>query len=173
MIIKEIILFWFLGHGSLVSTPGGETWYLYHAWEYGKNRDPDSRSASGRQLLLDQVIWDNQTGWPRIGRPSTGYTASPDSSKRRECCHLSAAYSTASWDCGTSALGSFKNNHRETAFGKSVSDHVVSGMFEVVAFLSYLKSWVTMFQHSTEWKKCDETHSHIYHNFKFIFILLS
>jgi len=41
------------GHSFLVSTPGGQTWLLYHAWP------PDSIGSvtPGRQLWLDRVDW--------------------------------------------------------------------------------------------------------------------
>lgn len=46
------------GHGSVVETDDGRTWYLYHAY---------CRSGSvyvGRQALLDEIFWDKATGWP-------------------------------------------------------------------------------------------------------------
>jgi len=41
------------GHSFLVSTPGGQTWLLYHAWP------PESVGSvlPGRQLWLDRVDW--------------------------------------------------------------------------------------------------------------------
>lgn len=41
------------GHSFLVSTPGGQTWLLYHAWP------PESIGSvlPGRQLWLDRVDW--------------------------------------------------------------------------------------------------------------------
>ena len=41
------------GHSFLVTTPGGQTWLLYHAWP------PDSIGSvlPGRQLWLDKVDW--------------------------------------------------------------------------------------------------------------------
>jgi xylan 1,4-beta-xylosidase len=46
------------GHGSLVTTPEGRTFLLYHAYH------PKDFEYSGRQGLLDEVIWQN--GWPTI-----------------------------------------------------------------------------------------------------------
>lgn len=56
------------GHGSLVSTPDGRTFLLYHAY------DPKDFQYTGRQGLLDEVTW-GRDGWPAIngGRgPSRG-----------------------------------------------------------------------------------------------------
>ena len=49
-----------------VSTPGGETWLLYHAWP------PDAIGSvvPGRQLWLDRVEWPG--GRPVVRGPSPG-----------------------------------------------------------------------------------------------------
>ncbi|BCJ53978.1 beta-xylosidase [Actinoplanes sp. NBRC 14428] len=54
------------GHTFLVSTPGGETWLLYHAWP------PDAIGSvvPGRQLWLDRVEWPG--GRPVVRGPSPG-----------------------------------------------------------------------------------------------------
>jgi beta-xylosidase len=60
------------GHGSIVETPDGRDFLLYHS--YRKRRDTFS---VGREALLDAVTW-NADGWPSIngGRgPSTSATA--------------------------------------------------------------------------------------------------
>lgn len=60
------------GHTFLVTTPGGETWLLYHAWP------PDAIGSvtPGRQLWLDRVEWPG-------GRPVVqGPTADPQSVPR-------------------------------------------------------------------------------------------
>ena len=72
------------GHGSIVDTAAGRTFYLYHA--YSKHES----IYVGRQALLDEVHWSN--GWPSINDglgPSTiapapvGPTASTADTCRR------------------------------------------------------------------------------------------
>ena len=47
------------GHGSVVTTPKGETWHIYHSWYAGNvGSDP------GRIVLLDRVFW--RDGWPTM-----------------------------------------------------------------------------------------------------------
>jgi beta-xylosidase len=46
------------GHGSIVTLPDRRTFLLYHAYH------PRDFEYSGRQALLDEVIWKN--GWPEI-----------------------------------------------------------------------------------------------------------
>ncbi len=46
------------GHGTLVETPDHRFFYLYHAYNAGSN------IYTGRQGMLDEVIWDKTTGWP-------------------------------------------------------------------------------------------------------------
>jgi len=48
------------GHGTIVTSREGKDFYLYHA--YSKTDDV----YTGRQGMLDQVVWDNQTGWPSM-----------------------------------------------------------------------------------------------------------
>lgn len=50
------------GHGSLLQTPSGHWWLLYHGY-----RAPRS-TARGRQMLLDAVSWSGRTGWPIVKR---------------------------------------------------------------------------------------------------------
>jgi xylan 1,4-beta-xylosidase len=52
------------GHGSIVDSPDGRLWLLYHAY--------DARASIfvGRQGLLDEVTWDAE-GWPVV-RQGTG-----------------------------------------------------------------------------------------------------
>ncbi|MDT5295877.1 MAG: xylan 1,4-beta-xylosidase [Acidobacteriota bacterium] len=60
------------GHGSIVSTPDGRDFLLYHS--YRKRRDAFN---VGREAVLDEVAW-GADGWPSInaGRgPSTNATA--------------------------------------------------------------------------------------------------
>lgn len=46
------------GHGTLVHLPDGRHYYLYHAYHH---RDFE---YMGRQALLDELLWDDTTGWP-------------------------------------------------------------------------------------------------------------
>lgn len=57
------------GHGTIVSTPQGEDFYLYHA--YDKQNDV----FTGRQGMLGKLSWNKKTGWPTI-QPISG--AMPD-----------------------------------------------------------------------------------------------
>jgi xylan 1,4-beta-xylosidase len=61
------------GHGSIVTTPGGRDYLLYHAY----SKRPDAFSI-GREALLDEVKW-NENGWPTIneGRGPSGTAAVP------------------------------------------------------------------------------------------------
>ena len=54
------------GHGTLVTTPDSRWYYLYHAY------NATDFEFIGRQGLLDELFWDNQTGWPYFmnGTPS-------------------------------------------------------------------------------------------------------
>jgi len=60
------------GHGFLLTTPGGETWLLYHAWPPGAV----GSVAPGRQLWLDRVDWAD--GRPLVRGPSVSHSAMPD-----------------------------------------------------------------------------------------------
>ncbi|WP_176221474.1 glycoside hydrolase family 43 protein [Massilibacteroides vaginae] len=48
------------GHGTLVETPDNRYFYLYHAYNVATN------VHNGRQPMLDEVIWDKTTGWPKF-----------------------------------------------------------------------------------------------------------
>jgi xylan 1,4-beta-xylosidase len=47
------------GHGSIVDDPQGRSWLLYHAYA------ADGFPFTGRQGMLDEVVWDGD-GWPSI-----------------------------------------------------------------------------------------------------------
>lgn len=53
------------GHGTIVATPTGEDYYLYHA--YSKTNDV----YTGRQGMLAKLEWNKQTGWP-TSKPASG-----------------------------------------------------------------------------------------------------
>ena len=61
------------GHGSVVETPDGRTFLLYHS--YRKRRDTFS---VGREAVLDEVNW-GEDGWPRVnaGRGPSSVAPAP------------------------------------------------------------------------------------------------
>lgn len=60
------------GHGSIVSTPDGRDYLLYHAYE------PEDFQFAGRQGVLDEIAWGDD-GWPAIngGRGPSDDAAAP------------------------------------------------------------------------------------------------
>ena len=46
------------GHGTMVTTPQNRYFYLYHAYKTSTN------IYTGRQGMLDEIVWDATTGWP-------------------------------------------------------------------------------------------------------------
>jgi beta-xylosidase len=55
------------GHCSVVDTPAGETYMIYHAWPIGHVNGP----GDVRLPLVDRVVW--RDGWPVVpGAPSSG-----------------------------------------------------------------------------------------------------
>jgi xylan 1,4-beta-xylosidase len=67
------------GHGSIVTTPDGRDYLLYHAYS------PDAFQFAGRQGLLDAVTW-GADGWPAIngGRGPSDHAAAPLGISARE-----------------------------------------------------------------------------------------
>jgi arabinan endo-1,5-alpha-L-arabinosidase len=62
------------GHGSVV--PAGEDLYfVYHSWV--ENGAGQHDSGQGRQVLIDEITFEDN--WPKIreGSPSTGYQPWP------------------------------------------------------------------------------------------------
>ncbi|MFW6042766.1 MAG: family 43 glycosylhydrolase [Marinilabiliaceae bacterium] len=53
------------GHGTLVSTSYGRDFYLYHSYH------ATDFEYVGRQGMLDEVVWDEETGWPRFKNGNT------------------------------------------------------------------------------------------------------
>ena len=49
------------GHGSLIDTPAGDSYMVYHAWAAGHVNGP----GDARLALVDRVIW-NAAGWPVV-----------------------------------------------------------------------------------------------------------
>jgi xylan 1,4-beta-xylosidase len=48
------------GHGTVVTTPHGRYFYLHHAY------NGTDFTATGRQGVLSELVWDNVTQWPRF-----------------------------------------------------------------------------------------------------------
>jgi len=53
------------GHGTLVTTPDNRYFYMYHSY------NSTDFEYIGRQGMLDEVIWDKGTGWPRFKNGNT------------------------------------------------------------------------------------------------------
>ncbi|MDR1155579.1 MAG: glycoside hydrolase family 43 protein [Bacteroidales bacterium] len=62
------------GHGTIMTTPAGRYFYLYHAYNAATN------VYTGRQGMMDEVVWDAATGWPsfRYGATPSVQAAAPD-----------------------------------------------------------------------------------------------
>ena len=58
------------GHGSVLTTPKGETWHVYHSWRAGQ-----VGGGSGRLVLLDRVLWEG--GWPNMRAAPSGISLPP------------------------------------------------------------------------------------------------
>jgi xylan 1,4-beta-xylosidase len=60
------------GHGSIVTTPNGRDYLLYHAY------DPEDFEFAGRQGVLDEITW-GADGWPAInvGRGPSNRAVAP------------------------------------------------------------------------------------------------
>jgi xylan 1,4-beta-xylosidase len=70
------------GHGTLVETPDRRTFFLYHAFNV------NDFEYIGREGLLDELMWDNKTGWPyfKYGKTPTSQAEVPfkNSVQKRE-----------------------------------------------------------------------------------------
>lgn len=53
------------GHGTLVQTPDNRYFYMYHAYN---SKDFE---FVGRQGMLDEMLWDEKTGWPYFKNGNT------------------------------------------------------------------------------------------------------
>ncbi|MFO8002135.1 MAG: glycoside hydrolase family 43 protein, partial [Marinilabilia sp.] len=53
------------GHGTLVSTPDNRDFYLYHSYH------ATDFEYIGRQGMLDELVWDEETDWPRFKNGNT------------------------------------------------------------------------------------------------------
>lgn len=69
------------GHQSLVSTPGGEIWMLYHAWD-ARNEPRYGSNPLGRTLRLDPLRWRGDQ--PYVDGPSTTPRPAPSFRRRPE-----------------------------------------------------------------------------------------
>lgn len=60
------------GHCSVIDTPAGDTYMVYHAWQAGHVNGP----GDGRPMLVDAVEWSG--GWPSVPEaPSVGSRPMP------------------------------------------------------------------------------------------------
>lgn len=59
------------GHGTLVQTPDNRYFYLYHAY------NTNDFEYVGRQALLDELVWNDETGWPYFKYGNTPTTQAP------------------------------------------------------------------------------------------------
>lgn len=61
------------GHGTLVTTPTGRHFYLYHAYS------ATTGVYTGRQGMIDEIVWSADTGWPsfRYGTIPSVQAAAP------------------------------------------------------------------------------------------------
>jgi beta-xylosidase len=68
------------GHGTLVQSPDGRYFYLYHAYHLY------NFEFVGRQGLLDEMLWDEQTKWPyfKMGTNPSAQTAVPFEGTKQE-----------------------------------------------------------------------------------------
>lgn len=59
------------GHGTLVETPDKRYFYLYHSY------NAIDFEYVGRQGLLDELVWDETSGWPRFKNGNTPSVRAP------------------------------------------------------------------------------------------------
>lgn len=59
------------GHGTLVSTPDGRYFYMYHAYHI------EDFEYIGRQGMLDELAWDEESGWPYMVYGNTPSVSAP------------------------------------------------------------------------------------------------
>ncbi|WP_029902180.1 family 43 glycosylhydrolase [Prevotella sp. 10(H)] len=59
------------GHGTLVQTPDDRYFYLYHAY------NANDFEYVGRQVLLDELMWNDATGWPYFRHGTNPTTQAP------------------------------------------------------------------------------------------------
>ncbi|MDO1449459.1 glycoside hydrolase family 43 protein [Rhodocytophaga aerolata] len=71
------------GHGTLVETPDKRTFYLYHAY------NSHDHVYTGRQAMLDELLWDEATGWPYFKYAQSPSIQTPmpvvNSSQQKSC----------------------------------------------------------------------------------------
>ncbi len=59
------------GHGTIVQSPDGRYFYLYHAY------NAYDFEFVGRQGLLDELLWNDETGWPYFKYGNTPTAQAP------------------------------------------------------------------------------------------------
>lgn len=80
---------WSKGHASLIDTPDGEWWMVYHAYRNGYH-------TLGRQTLLERVEW-TADGWFRAAGRGRGVSPSPPQAVLRDS--LNGAELGLHWQC--------------------------------------------------------------------------
>ncbi len=59
------------GHGTIVTTPGGRFYYLYHAYHH------TDFEYIGRQGMLGELVFNEDTGWPEFVEGNTPTQSAP------------------------------------------------------------------------------------------------
>ncbi len=59
------------GHGTLVTTPDNRYFYMYHSY------NSTDFEYIGRQGMLDELVWDETSGWPRFKNGNTPSVTAP------------------------------------------------------------------------------------------------
>lgn len=80
------------GHGTFVQTVPGQFYYLYHA--YSKKDDV----FTGRQGMLDELLWNEYTGWPLFKNakaPSANVPEPVDNVRQASSRYMQDEFSTA------------------------------------------------------------------------------
>ena len=83
------------GHGTLVQTPDNRYFYLYHAYQ------KYDFEFVGRQALLDQVLWNEETGWPYFKNgniPSTQTEVPFKGTVQKKDMHFHDSFNTDDFD---------------------------------------------------------------------------
>jgi len=77
------------GHGTVVTTPDNRYFYLHHAYNGA------DFTFTGRQGLLSELVWDEQTGWPlfRYGTTPPAQAESPLGAVQKKEQHVTVNFS--------------------------------------------------------------------------------
>lgn len=64
------------GHGSVVPSNGKDL-FVYHAWKAGPGVNAIAPDNTGRNMLVDEIVWDDANGWPTFPTNSPSVAARP------------------------------------------------------------------------------------------------